>query len=145
MALQALTASKPKLVYNLPMGDDSKCHSVSRSVPIVQVLGLTLISFRFKLVPLECIHLYYILCHEFIIAVELLEKMLVLDAEARVTAEEALKHPYFDGLRDPEDCPEPLPYDDSHDNATLPLEEWRRECLLFHLFFRPNCTCTQGI
>ncbi|XP_012671151.2 mitogen-activated protein kinase 13 [Clupea harengus] len=59
-------------------------------------------------------------------AVELLEKMLVLDAEARITAEEALKHPYFDGLRDPEDCPEPLPYDDSHDNATLPLEEWRR-------------------
>lgn len=59
-------------------------------------------------------------------AVDLLEKMLVLDAEARLTAEEALKHPYFDGLRDSEDCPEPLPYDDSHDNATLPLEEWRR-------------------
>ncbi|KAG5282052.1 hypothetical protein AALO_G00051710 [Alosa alosa] len=63
-------------------------------------------------------------------AVDLLEKMLVLDSEARITADEALKHPYFDGLRDPEDCPVPLPYDDSHDNATLPLEEWR------HLSFK---------
>ncbi|XP_028850801.1 mitogen-activated protein kinase 13 isoform X3 [Denticeps clupeoides] len=59
-------------------------------------------------------------------AVDLLEKMLVLDAEARLTASKALDHAYFDGLRDPEDCPDPLPYDDSYDNATLPLEEWRR-------------------
>uniref|UniRef100_A0AAY4DMK0 mitogen-activated protein kinase n=1 Tax=Denticeps clupeoides TaxID=299321 RepID=A0AAY4DMK0_9TELE len=53
-------------------------------------------------------------------------QMLVLDAEARLTASKALDHAYFDGLRDPEDCPDPLPYDDSYDNATLPLEEWRR-------------------
>ncbi|CAB1329544.1 unnamed protein product [Coregonus sp. 'balchen'] len=59
-------------------------------------------------------------------AIDLLEKMLVLDGETRPTAESALTHPYFDGLRDPEDCPEPQPYDDSHDNATLPLEDWRR-------------------
>uniref|UniRef100_A0A8C7IEA7 mitogen-activated protein kinase n=1 Tax=Oncorhynchus kisutch TaxID=8019 RepID=A0A8C7IEA7_ONCKI len=59
-------------------------------------------------------------------AIDLLEKMLVLDGETRLTAESALTHPYFDGLRDPEDCPEPQPYDDSHDNATLPLEDWRR-------------------
>lgn len=67
----------------------------------------------------------------YVIAVDLLEKMLVLDADVRLTADEALKDPYFDGLRDPEDCPEPLPYDDSHDNATLPLEEWKREFLGF--------------
>lgn len=60
-------------------------------------------------------------------AIDLLEKMLVLDGETRLTAESALTHPYFDGLRDPEDCPEPQPYDDSHDNATLPLEDWRRK------------------
>uniref|UniRef100_A0AAY5KEQ7 mitogen-activated protein kinase n=1 Tax=Esox lucius TaxID=8010 RepID=A0AAY5KEQ7_ESOLU len=59
-------------------------------------------------------------------AVDLLEKMLVLDGEARPTAESALAHPYFDGLRDPEDWPEPQPYDDSHDNATMPLDDWRR-------------------
>ncbi|CAB1336905.1 unnamed protein product [Coregonus sp. 'balchen'] len=59
-------------------------------------------------------------------AIDLLEKMLVLDGETRPTAESALAHPYFDGLRDPEDSPESQPYDDSHDNATLPLEDWRR-------------------
>ncbi|XP_001337833.2 mitogen-activated protein kinase 13 [Danio rerio] len=59
-------------------------------------------------------------------AVELLEKMLVLDADARLTASGALAHSYFDGLRDPDDWPEPTAYDDSYDNATLPLEEWKR-------------------
>uniref|UniRef100_A0A672N3D4 mitogen-activated protein kinase n=1 Tax=Sinocyclocheilus grahami TaxID=75366 RepID=A0A672N3D4_SINGR len=59
-------------------------------------------------------------------SVDLLEKMLVLDADARLTADGALAHSYFDGLRDPEDCPEPTPYDDRYDNATLPLEEWKR-------------------
>uniref|UniRef100_A0A8C2KFE0 mitogen-activated protein kinase n=1 Tax=Cyprinus carpio TaxID=7962 RepID=A0A8C2KFE0_CYPCA len=59
-------------------------------------------------------------------SVDLLEKMLVLDADARLTADGALAHSYFDVLRDPEDCPEPTPYDDSYDNATLPLEEWKR-------------------
>lgn len=54
--------------------------------------------------------------------------MLVLDTDSRVTADGALAHSYFDGLRDPEDCPEPKPYDDSYDNATLPLEEWKSKC-----------------
>ncbi|KAJ8257742.1 hypothetical protein GJAV_G00189180 [Gymnothorax javanicus] len=58
-------------------------------------------------------------------AVDLLEKMLVLDAEARLTAEAGLTHPYFDSLRDPEDTPEAQPYDDSCDTATLSIEEWR--------------------
>uniref|UniRef100_A0A672JGA6 mitogen-activated protein kinase n=1 Tax=Salarias fasciatus TaxID=181472 RepID=A0A672JGA6_SALFA len=61
-------------------------------------------------------------------SIDLLEKMLVLDGDERPTAELALEHPYFDGLRDPDDFPEPTPYDDSHDNATLSLEEWKRLC-----------------
>lgn len=60
-------------------------------------------------------------------AVDLLEKMLVLDGDERPTAELALEHPYFDSLRDPDDFPEPKPYDDSHDNATLSLDEWKRK------------------
>ncbi|XP_060736917.1 mitogen-activated protein kinase 13 [Tachysurus vachellii] len=59
-------------------------------------------------------------------AVDLLEKMLVLDTDTRVTADGALAHSYFNELRDADDCPEPKPYDDSYDNATLPLEEWKR-------------------
>uniref|UniRef100_A0A3Q3FFW0 mitogen-activated protein kinase n=1 Tax=Labrus bergylta TaxID=56723 RepID=A0A3Q3FFW0_9LABR len=60
--------------------------------------------------------------------IDLLEKMLVLDGDERPTAELALEHPYFDSLKDPDDFPEPKAYDDSHDNATLSLEEWKRLC-----------------
>ncbi|XP_006628561.1 mitogen-activated protein kinase 13 [Lepisosteus oculatus] len=59
-------------------------------------------------------------------AVDLLEKMLVLDCDRRLTAAQALAHPYFDSLRDPEDDIEAKPYDDTHDNATLPVNEWKR-------------------
>uniref|UniRef100_A0A3P9LV88 mitogen-activated protein kinase n=1 Tax=Oryzias latipes TaxID=8090 RepID=A0A3P9LV88_ORYLA len=62
------------------------------------------------------------------LAIDLLEKMLVLDGDERPTAEIALEHQYFDSLRDPDDLPEPVPYDDSHDNATLSLDEWKRLC-----------------
>ncbi|XP_076022337.1 mitogen-activated protein kinase 13 isoform X2 [Genypterus blacodes] len=60
--------------------------------------------------------------------IELLEKMLVLDGDERPTAELALEHPYFDSLREQDDFPQPEPYDDSHDNATLSLDEWKRLC-----------------
>lgn len=63
--------------------------------------------------------------------IDLLEKMLVLDGDERLTAELALEHPYFDSLRDPDDFPEPTPYDDSHDNATLSLDEWKRKTSLY--------------
>uniref|UniRef100_A0A8C4H6X9 mitogen-activated protein kinase n=1 Tax=Dicentrarchus labrax TaxID=13489 RepID=A0A8C4H6X9_DICLA len=61
-------------------------------------------------------------------SIDLLEKMLVLDGDERPTAELALEHPYFDSLREPDDFPEPATYDDSHDNATLSLDEWKRLC-----------------
>lgn len=61
------------------------------------------------------------------IAVNLLEKMLVLDAEKRVTAAEALMHPYFEPIHDPEEEIEAEKYDDTFDNMDLPLDEWKRE------------------
>lgn len=57
----------------------------------------------------------------------LLEKMLVLDAEQRVTAAEALAHPYFESLRDTEDESKAQKYDDSFDDVDRTLEEWKRE------------------
>uniref|UniRef100_A0A8C7WSH6 Uncharacterized protein n=1 Tax=Oryzias sinensis TaxID=183150 RepID=A0A8C7WSH6_9TELE len=63
--------------------------------------------------------------------------MLVLDGDERPTAEIALEHQYFDSLRDPDDLPEPVPYDDSHDNATLSLDEWKRKWPTQKGFFFP--------
>lgn len=57
----------------------------------------------------------------------LLEKMLVLDAERRVTAAEALTHPYFESLRDTEDEPKAQKYDESFDDMDRTLDEWKRE------------------
>ncbi|KAM4675391.1 mitogen-activated protein kinase 12 [Discoglossus pictus] len=60
------------------------------------------------------------------LAVNILEKMLVLDAEKRITATEALAHPYFEQFHDIDDETEADPYDDSFDNLELPLDEWKR-------------------
>lgn len=53
--------------------------------------------------------------------------MLVLDAERRVTAAEALTHPYFESLQDTEDEPKAQKYDESFDDVDRTLDEWKRE------------------
>lgn len=60
-------------------------------------------------------------------AVDLLEKMLVLDTDKRITAAEALAHPYFAQYHDPDDEPEADSYDQSFESRELEIEEWKRE------------------
>uniref|UniRef100_A0A8C9RRA1 mitogen-activated protein kinase n=1 Tax=Scleropages formosus TaxID=113540 RepID=A0A8C9RRA1_SCLFO len=60
-------------------------------------------------------------------AISLLERMLVLDPEKRVSAAEALALPFFTEFREPEEETEAQPYDHSLDNADLPLEQWKRK------------------
>lgn len=60
-----------------------------------------------------------------VLAVDLLEKMLVLDTDKRITASEALAHPYFSQYHDPEDEPEAEPYDQSFESRELEIEEWK--------------------
>ncbi|KAJ7397849.1 mitogen-activated protein kinase 12-like [Pitangus sulphuratus] len=74
------------------------------------------------------------------LAVNLLEKMLVLDAEKRVTAAEALIHPYFESIHDPEEEIEAEKYDDTFDNMDLPLDEWKRITYKEILNFKPPQT-----
>uniref|UniRef100_A0A8C2ARV9 mitogen-activated protein kinase n=1 Tax=Cyprinus carpio TaxID=7962 RepID=A0A8C2ARV9_CYPCA len=59
-------------------------------------------------------------------SVDLLEKMLVLDTDKRITASQALAHPYFAQYHDPDDEPEADPYDQSFESRDLDIEEWKR-------------------
>uniref|UniRef100_A0A8C0H541 mitogen-activated protein kinase n=1 Tax=Chelonoidis abingdonii TaxID=106734 RepID=A0A8C0H541_CHEAB len=71
-------------------------------------------------------------------AVNLLEKMLVLDAEKRITAVEALAHPYFEPIHDPEEETEAEKYDDTFDNMDLLLDEWKRITYKEVINFKPS-------
>uniref|UniRef100_A0A668AHL4 mitogen-activated protein kinase n=1 Tax=Myripristis murdjan TaxID=586833 RepID=A0A668AHL4_9TELE len=70
-------------------------------------------------------------------AVDLLEKMLVLDTDKRITAAEALAHPYFAQYHDPDDEPEAEPYDQSFESRELEIEEWKRLTYEEVLSFEP--------
>lgn len=59
------------------------------------------------------------------LAIDLLEKMLELDADVRITAEQALAHPYLEKYSDPSDEPESLPYDQSFEDMELTTEKWK--------------------
>ncbi|XP_045101649.1 mitogen-activated protein kinase p38b-like isoform X3 [Portunus trituberculatus] len=59
------------------------------------------------------------------LAVDLLEKMLELDSERRITAVQALAHPYLAQYADPSDEPDSEPYDQSFEDMELPTEKWK--------------------
>lgn len=60
-------------------------------------------------------------------AVCVLEKMLLLDPEQRVSASEALELPFFSEFRDTDEETEALPYDQTIDNMDLQLDQWKRK------------------
>lgn len=64
------------------------------------------------------------------LAIELLELMLELDAEKRITAEQALAHPYLAQYADPTDEPVSSPYDQSFEDMDLPVDKWKE--LVYH-------------
>ncbi|KTG46530.1 hypothetical protein cypCar_00015316 [Cyprinus carpio] len=70
-------------------------------------------------------------------AVDLLEKMLVLDTDKRITAAEALAHPYFAQYHDPDDEPEAEPFDQSFESRELDIEEWKRQTYEEVISFEP--------
>lgn len=59
------------------------------------------------------------------LAIDLLERMLELDADKRITAEQALAHQYLEKYSDPSDEPTSAPYDQSFEDMELPTEKWK--------------------
>ncbi|KAK2151325.1 hypothetical protein LSH36_367g04006 [Paralvinella palmiformis] len=61
--------------------------------------------------------------------------MLDLDPDTRITAIEALAHPYLHQYADPSDEPESGMYDQSFEDKDLIIEEWRslvhKEVIMF--------------
>lgn len=58
-------------------------------------------------------------------AIDLLKRMLILDSDKRITATDALAHPYFEQYHDPDDEPEAELYDESTENKERTIEEWK--------------------
>uniref|UniRef100_A0A8C6TBZ3 mitogen-activated protein kinase n=1 Tax=Neogobius melanostomus TaxID=47308 RepID=A0A8C6TBZ3_9GOBI len=71
------------------------------------------------------------------LAVNVLEKMLLLDPEERVSASESLELPFFSEFRDTDEETEAQPYDQTMDNTDLPLDQWKRHTFTEILTFRP--------
>nr|UCK81538.1 mitogen-activated protein kinase 14 [Arenicola marina] len=59
-------------------------------------------------------------------AIDLLERMLDLDPESRITAEQALAHPYLRQYADPSDEPESQPYDQSFEERESDIPHWQK-------------------
>lgn len=68
-------------------------------------------------------------------AINVLDSMLLLDPESRITAAEGLALPFFSEFREPEEETEAPPYDHSLDEADQSVEQWKRRFQLKSLIW----------
>eukprot|EP00092_Neocalanus_flemingeri_P011404 GFUD01012287.1.p1 GENE.GFUD01012287.1~~GFUD01012287.1.p1 ORF type:complete len:363 (-),score=81.00 GFUD01012287.1:85-1173(-) len=61
------------------------------------------------------------------LAIDLLEKMLEVDADKRITAEQTLSHPYLEEYADPSDEPTSPMYDQTFEDYDLAVNEWKEK------------------
>lgn len=59
---------------------------------------------------------------------DLLEKMLDLDPERRLSAADCLAHPYLEEYQDSDPDPPAEKYDDSFESLNLAIPEWKSKC-----------------
>uniref|UniRef100_A0A673L6Q6 mitogen-activated protein kinase n=1 Tax=Sinocyclocheilus rhinocerous TaxID=307959 RepID=A0A673L6Q6_9TELE len=71
-------------------------------------------------------------------AIGLLEGMLVLDSEVRLTAKNGLSHPYLSEFHDPENEPVSPAYDDSFESLDLAVSEWKSLIHMEIMTFDPD-------
>ncbi|CAH2050743.1 unnamed protein product, partial [Iphiclides podalirius] len=72
------------------------------------------------------------------LAINLLELMLELDADKRITAEQALAHEYLAQYADPTDEPVSAPYDQSFEDMDLPVDKWKELVWKEVVEFKPH-------
>lgn len=71
-------------------------------------------------------------------AVSLLEGMLLLDPDMRLTAKQGLSHPFLAEYHDPECEPDSDPYDDSFESLELAVGEWKSLIHMEIMTFDPD-------
>jgi serine/threonine protein kinase len=71
-------------------------------------------------------------------AIDLLKQMLAFNHEKRISAKEALKHPYFAEIYDPSHCIEGSKFDFSFESRITDTASIKRECYNTILEFRAN-------
>uniref|UniRef100_A0A3Q2DAY5 mitogen-activated protein kinase n=1 Tax=Cyprinodon variegatus TaxID=28743 RepID=A0A3Q2DAY5_CYPVA len=71
-------------------------------------------------------------------AVSLLEGMLLLDPEKRLTAKQGLAHPFLTEYHDPDTEPDSEPYDDSFESLELDVGEWKSLIHMEIMTFDPS-------
>ncbi|UXI17049.1 proteasome alpha subunit [Sarcoptes scabiei] len=64
--------------------------------------------------------------------------MLELDFDKRLTAEQALEHPYLADYSDPSDEPSSDPFDDSFEEQNLSVNEWKKLIYNEIISFKPK-------
>lgn len=60
-------------------------------------------------------------------AIDLLERMLDLDPDTRITTDEALAHDYLKQYSDPSDEPISAPFDQSFEDRDVDIQAWKGE------------------
>ncbi|XP_053325145.1 mitogen-activated protein kinase 14A-like [Spea bombifrons] len=77
--------------------------------------------------------------------VDLLERMLDLDPESRITAAECLAHPYLEEYQDSDPEPPAEKYDDSFESVDLPIHEWKSLSHMEIMTFEPRNPCETAL
>lgn len=96
-----------------------------------------------SLKPTKRANFYEVFANANPLAVDLLEKMLELDSDKRITAEQALAHPYLAKYAEPRDNRVPHLYDQSFEDMNLTVEKWKELIYKELISFQPPASYTE--